>query len=42
MENPEEINGVLVVCGIIMFLSGWMIIKVLKALDEDDQRWNGD
>jgi len=37
MENPEEISGVLFICGIVMFLSAWLIVVVLKALDDDDR-----
>jgi len=40
MEVPEEIRGVLIICGIVMFLSACLIVKVLKALDDEDESWN--
>tara|TARA_R110002060_G_scaffold22529_2_gene30639 strand:+ start:163 stop:327 length:165 start_codon:yes stop_codon:yes gene_type:complete len=36
MEGPESATGVLITCGIIFFLSGCVIIRVLHALDDAD------
>ena len=36
MESPESATGVLITCGIIFFLSGCVIIRVLHALDDAD------
>tara|TARA_R110000765_G_scaffold130217_1_gene228758 strand:+ start:657 stop:809 length:153 start_codon:yes stop_codon:yes gene_type:complete len=37
MEGPDPATGVLFICGVVMFLSGCMIVRVLRALDEDDK-----
>jgi hypothetical protein len=37
MEDPDLVPGVLFVCGAIMFLTGYFIIIILHALDEDDK-----
>lgn len=38
MEGPaESTTGVLIACGVIIFLSACMMIRVLQALDEDDK-----
>ena len=37
MGGPDPATGVLFICGVVMFLSGCMIVRVLRALDEDDK-----
>ena len=39
MESPESSTaGVLIACGIIIFLSGCVIVRVLHALEELDKK----
>ena len=37
MENPDLVTGVFIVCGAMMFMSGWLIIRILHALDDNDK-----
>ena len=36
MQGSESINGILIICAIVMFLVGLMMIRIFHALDEDD------
>ena len=40
MEGSDPVTGVLIVCGAIMFVSACVIVRVLRALDENDQYEN--
>ena len=37
--GPEPATGVLFVCGVIFFLSGFMIVRILQALDDNDKEY---
>ena len=38
MESPEASTaGVLIACGVIIFLSACMMVRILQALDKSDE-----
>ncbi len=38
MESPESSTaGVLIACGVIIFLSACMMVRILQALDKSDE-----
>jgi hypothetical protein len=37
MQGSESINGILIICGLVMFLVGLMMIRIFHELDEDDK-----
>ena len=38
MEGPaESTTGVLIACGVIIFLSACMMIRILQALEDDNK-----